>query len=809
MGSVFPSLLPPRLGFRSAGDGAFRAVLTGLSVCFAVGLVGTDARAEADEGVGFQGSASCRACHERFYKLWGSSHHGLAMQPYTLEFAKKNLTDHGRAIQIGGRSYQAHSGADGGWVEESGAGDGARLEIDHVLGGKNVYYFLTPLERGRLQTLPLAYDVRTKEWFDMAASGVRHSPEHPAGAVPWTDPLYTFNTSCYGCHVSQMATNYDLESDTYRTTWREPGIGCETCHGPADDHIRVCQAAPEGEAPSDLKIIGGPGDFTPEQRNATCASCHAKAAPIAHAFQPGDRYFDFFSLATFEDPDYYPDGRDLGENYTYTAWRMSPCAQQGDLDCIHCHTSSGRYRFADREKANEACLPCHQERVLNAAAHTRHEPDGEGSVCVACHMPTTEFARMRRSDHSMRPPTPATTIAYESPNACNICHDDQTAEWADGLVREWRERDYQAPVLVRAALVAAARRGDWTRLNEMLEQITMLGRDEAFANSLVRLLRPCEDESKWPALLKVLATDPSPLLRSSAAASLGDRLTPEAVATLAKAAGDDYRLVRIRAAVALAPVPVQYIPESHRKSVAQATQEFREAALARPDDHMSHYNLGSFFGARREYAHALAAYETSSRLRADSIPPLVNASIAHSALGQSKEAEGKLRQALRVSPNSVAANLNLGMLLGEQNRLPEAEQFFRAALETDPASATAAYNLGVLLANSGRPKEGVGWLRNACASQPRNAKYGYSLAFYLHQTGETGEAIAALQALVDVGAADAAAFVLLGGIYESQGEGQGARAIYRLAAKSPNLSEQERAHFSAMAEGTQSGEKRN
>jgi predicted Zn-dependent protease len=150
------------------------------------------------------------------------------------------------------------------------------------------------------------------------------------------------------------------------------------------------------------------------------------------------------------------------------------------------------------------------------------------------------------------------------------------------------------------------------------------------------------------------------------------------------------------------------------------------------------------------------------------------------------------------------------MLLGEQNRLPEAEQAFRAgALEADPASATAAYNLGVLLANSGRPKEGVDWLRNACASRPRDAKYKYSLAFYLIQTGETGDAIATLQTLVDVGAADAAAFALLGGIYERQGEGQGARAIYRLAAKSPNLSEQERRHFSAMAEGTQSGGKRN
>ena len=31
--------------------------------------------------------------------------------------------------------------------------------------------------------------------------------------------MLTFNTSCYGCHVSQLATNYIASSDTYRTTW--------------------------------------------------------------------------------------------------------------------------------------------------------------------------------------------------------------------------------------------------------------------------------------------------------------------------------------------------------------------------------------------------------------------------------------------------------------------------------------------------------------------------------------------------------------------------------------------------------------
>jgi len=57
----------------------------------------------------------------------------------------------------------------------------------HGLGGKNVYYFLTPMERGRLQTLPVAYDVRKKEWFDTAASGVRHFPGQPDKPVDWKD----------------------------------------------------------------------------------------------------------------------------------------------------------------------------------------------------------------------------------------------------------------------------------------------------------------------------------------------------------------------------------------------------------------------------------------------------------------------------------------------------------------------------------------------------------------------------------------------------------------------------------------------
>ena len=52
----------------------------------------------------------------------------------------------------------------------------------------------------------------------------------------------------------------------------------------------------------------------------------------------------------------------------------------------------------------------------------------------------------------MLPPTPAATIAFKSPNACNACHKDKTPQWADEWVRKWRKRDYQASTLHRASL---------------------------------------------------------------------------------------------------------------------------------------------------------------------------------------------------------------------------------------------------------------------------------------------------------------------------------------------------------------------
>jgi len=702
------------------------------------------AQAEEKQSTPYAGSSSCRECHEKFYQLWSTSMHGLAMQPYSAIFAKEKLTPHEGDILIGKEKYRADISE--GVVIETGQKGMKKFKIEHVLGGKNVYYFLTPFNKGRLQTLPVAYDVNKKEWFDTAASGMRHFPGGERGeAVSWMEYPYTFNTACYSCHVSQLSTNYDPKTDTYHTTWAEPGINCETCHGSAIEHNKIAKATPKGQPLSELRIIRTK-TMTKVQRNDLCSSCHTKASPLTLEYKPEERFFDHFDLVTLEDPDYYVDGRDLGENYTLTSWSMSPCAKSGKIDCMHCHTSSGRYRFK-KENFNNACLPCHEARVNNPTEHTRHQAESEGSKCISCHMPMTAFARMNRSDHSMLPPTPAATMAFKSPNACNICHNDKDADWADKYVRQWRTRDYQAPVLKRAALIGAARKRDWTKLADMLAYINDPKRDEVFAASLIRLISPAQDQKVLAALL-VAAKDLSPLVRGAAVQALGLMPTTESLQALVEATGDEYRLVRVRAAAGIAAFPRMTAPPAYQTQLKKANQEYLASITARPDQWTSHYNMGNYQLSRGETKNAVASYQAALKLDPQAIMAMVNTSIAYAQMGENDKAERSLQKALKQAPDNAAANFNMGLLKAEKKDLKTAEKHLKKAFKADPQMAQAAYNLCIITAKD-RINEAVTWCRKASELRPQEPKYAYTLAFYLNQKGDRDEAIRTLQAIIE------------------------------------------------------------
>lgn len=759
-------------------------IVTGILVSLALvfylwGDAGAFGNDSSQPGNAFTGAQSCRECHERFYQLWAPSHHGKAMQPYSDGFARKNLTAQPVELAIGEHSYLAQTSAGQGWVLEKGQGGEKKLPIKHALGGKNVYYFLTPMDKGRLQTLPLAYDLHQKKWFDTAKSGVRHAGDAP---VNWKNSAYTFNTACHSCHVSQFSLNYDLKTGDYHTTWKEPGINCETCHGPAQEHIEVCKAAPKGTVPKDLKITRGGRDFSAAQNNAVCASCHAKMIPLTTSFKPGEKFFDHFDLAAFEHPDYYPDGRDLGENYSFTSWRMSPCLKSGKLDCLDCHTSSGRFR--QKKDPNRACLPCHKQRVAGAQAHTMHKPVKGSPTCISCHMPQTGFARMKRSDHSMLPPAPALTIKYGSPNACNLCHKDKDAAWADKQVRKWRKRDYQKPVLLRAGLIDAARKRDWSRAPEMLAYLESQAHGEITTAGLIRLMRSCPDEAKWPVLMELIK-DASPLVRSAAVEALGDLKLPAVGRALAGSLSDDSRLVRIRAAQALAFYPSTRLPPKEAASLRRATAELEGSLLARPDMWSSHYNAGNFLMEQNRLPEALASYKTALTLEPRAVMALVNASMAHARMKNVAKSEEYLKRALKIDPKSAAAHFNLGLFYAEQAKKELALKHLEEALEADPKMAAAAYNLGMLLLEI-EPTKGLELMQRAYELHP-NPRYAGSLAYFLGEAGQKIEAVRVLRPAMARWPGYGDGYLLLSDLYLELGEPEKARGLLEKALNQPTL----------------------
>ena len=673
----------------------------------------------------YSGSASCKECHEKFYKLWEPSNHGKALQPWSADLAEA-IPPQPEPIEAEGRFYMAHITPERGWITDD---EGVEYDIEYTLGGKNYYNLLTLLPDGRLQVLPIFYNVRDKIWENTTLSMLRHFDDGRTDApISWRDSMLTFNAACFSCHVSQINSNYDPETDTYATTWNEAGISCESCHGPASEHIRVCQEAPTNQPPENMEIIGW-WDMTREERDSACAGCHTKGGPISEGFETGDRYWDHYDLTTFENIDYYADGRDLGENYTMGSWWLSPCVQNSDLACTHCHTSSGRFKQKDNPDAS--CLPCHQQRVENKIAHSHHKE----LSCVACHMPMNPFGGMNQSDHSMRPPMPNLSKAVGSRNACVMSHDDKDNDWALENIKAWHPdfEEHTAFEMERALLVQAMKDGDWTQLPAVQKFIADPASDPLFVTSLIRMLPPTGDPAQH-AILRTLVTDAAhPLARSSAATALDADNNPADRPALFNALSDDYRLVRVRAAERLAALSDEDIPKTYRAAYDAAITEMWTATNLRQDNWGSHFNAANIYMRQNRLAEAAAKYDRAHELREDIPQPLINGSMAFAQLGNLEEAETRLLKATQLPEPSAEAHFNLGLLYAEQGRMDAAQAQLYKSLAIQPNNSQAAYNLAIMMAGKNYP-ETFRLLNLAIEVDPTNPRLVHTLAYYYIQT---------------------------------------------------------------------------
>lgn len=748
----------------------------------------------------YLGSSDCYDCHEKFYKLWSTSHHGKAMQAFSASFAR-TLAPMKEPQQVGNSTFMIELTGSGGVMHQTdAAGKKTTYPVLHALGGKNVFFFLVPLEKGKLQVAPLAYHVHKKNWYDATASMVRHfSDGTPDSALDWTDRQLTFNTACHDCHISQLRKNYDPATDSYKTTWTEAGINCEVCHGPGEAHVVAArEAEAKGIKDFDMKLIRFHKDLDAKQRDATCGPCHAKMTPLTRDFTPGEQFFDHYDLVSYENPDFYPDGRDLGENYTQTGWMANPCVKSGQLECIHCHTSSGRFRFKD--DPNKSCMPCHKKRVDNILAHSHHTAEA-GVTCVDCHMPKTAQAHMHRSDHTFRPPSPAASLKFGSPNACNLCHhnpeaitgdfyghDEKQMKWADEHVKKWHGQESGKELIQLGDMILACREGQWDKLSEILAFLESPACDQAAQVAILRLLANCPYPEKWPAVYKQLESKDE-WVRSAAAAALQYDLSPESTRLLLKAAADKFRTVRIYAASSLLSRDLSAYSEAERKAFDDAHTEYWKSLVIWPDRWSTHYNQGIYHDRKNDPDSALAAYNKSMELRSDVIQPLLNASMIHARAGNSTNAYELLKKALKVEPESPLVRFNIALIEAEFGNVEKCEEHLRAALKTDDRMARAAYNLGVLLARK-NDKEGLKWLARAAELVPGNWNYISSHLYFLNQAGRSVEIENMLKKAIEHDHIAPEAFFVLAGNYQRENRTAEAIEIYRKAQRHPYLPEE-------------------
>ena len=98
------------------------------------------------------------------------------------------------------------------------------------------------------------------------------------------------------------------------------------------------------------------------------------------------------------------------------------------------------------------------------------------------------------------------------------------------------------------------------------------------------------------------------------------------------------------------------------------------------------------------------------------------------------------QKVLRIDPNDVGANVNLGQLYAQQRKYPEAIAVLRTAVAAEPYNATALYNLGTALMRGGQRVEGQKVI--AQFQELRQRGTGTTLGTNYLEQGRYAEAIA-------------------------------------------------------------------
>ncbi|MDV6034236.1 MAG: hypothetical protein F9B45_29905 [Phycisphaera sp. RhM] len=439
------------------------------------------ARPLVDRSGGYIGAESCQQCHQDYHQSWHASYHRTMTQPITSETAPSAINN--QSVVVQGRTYRFHRHNDEFSVElDDPVANGKRMTRRLVLmtgsHHMHIFWYESGIDKTPAQ-LPILFLIDQQRWIPRQSAFLR-PPNMEKG-----HELGRWNETCCQCHSTHPRTRPDPDGPTWDTRVSDFGITCEACHGPGEPHVAFHQTDSGDSKPAADPIVN-PLDLPSDTRSDMCGQCHGimmvniddaadqeEFFDVGRRFRPGDdlseayflkvvrgskQHWDSETFGKFNampgkfHGHFWPDGEVRVSGRDYTGMIESKCFQQGELSCMSCHTMHQQDltlqsdwkddQLKPEMRGDAACLQCHPSYKELGTQHTHHPIDSEGSRCMNCHMPHTVYGILKTiRSHTISSPSVATTIDTGRPNACNLCHLDQTLEQTATHLAAWYGHD--------------------------------------------------------------------------------------------------------------------------------------------------------------------------------------------------------------------------------------------------------------------------------------------------------------------------------------------------------------------------------
>ncbi|MCZ7687490.1 MAG: ammonia-forming cytochrome c nitrite reductase subunit c552 [Sandaracinaceae bacterium] len=418
------------------------------SVLAARGVARDLATARDLHGAAHAGSGECRRCHPSHYESWARTFHRTMTQEAT-DTAVLGDFD-GASLVYGGVTARMERA--GGAFEIAFYGpEGllSRAQVVRAVGSRRMQQYLAR-DGDVLFRLPVAWHVEEGRWMHMNGAFLTPDPEEPApGARVSREDYYRhvtrWNDNCVFCHNVAPDPGWDAARERWDTEVAELGVACESCHGPAGEHVRLSSSPVRRYALhlSDARdpTVVNPARLDPARSAEVCGRCHgqritgdvSRFLAGGDPFVPGDRLDEYSRPLARDTPlggesgafaaRFWPDGTARLTAYEYQGLLQSACAR-GGLTCTSCHgmhEGDPQGQLRPSALGDAACTGCHEE--LAGRAHSRHE----AVSCADCHMPRVVYGLVEaHRSHRIDSPDPR----GDRPDACTLCHAEETRAWA-------------------------------------------------------------------------------------------------------------------------------------------------------------------------------------------------------------------------------------------------------------------------------------------------------------------------------------------------------------------------------------------